>query len=43
MKIKSATVTECFPNGGICDRQIYYNNSALTNGPQPEIGTKVSL
>ncbi|XP_023946786.2 probable RNA helicase armi [Bicyclus anynana] len=40
-KIKSALVTDWFGSYGVCDRQIYFNNTALVNGTQLTVGSKV--
>ncbi|XP_045779175.1 probable RNA helicase armi [Maniola jurtina] len=40
-KVKSAIVTDWSGADGVCDRQIYFNKTALVNSIQPTIGTKV--
>ncbi|XP_032528460.2 probable RNA helicase armi [Danaus plexippus] len=42
-KTKTAIVTQWSGSEGVCDRQIYINNSALVNGSQINIGTKVMV
>lgn len=38
-----AIVTQWSGSEGVCDRQIYINNSALVNGSQINIGSKVKI
>lgn len=41
-KVKHAVITEWTGIHGTCDRQIFFDNTVLSNGLQPVCGSKVS-